>query len=67
MHDQGFEGQFVLVGDDDGGGGPAEPGDDQLADGAWVAGQFDGGVFVDLRPVVGGSARSKVMVVSSAG
>ncbi|MDA8300453.1 MAG: hypothetical protein M0005_02655 [Actinomycetota bacterium] len=57
----------MLVGDDDGGGGPAEPGDDQLADGAWVAGQFDGGVFVDLRPVVGGSARSKVMVVSSAG
>ena len=41
----GAGGGLVVVGDDDGGLVAAQPDDDQLADGAGVAGQGDGGVL----------------------
>jgi len=48
--DQGFDGQVVVVGDDDGGRVAPEAGDDELADGAGVAGEPGAG-FVDAgRP-----------------
>ena len=37
----------MIVGDDHCGGVAAEAGDDQLADGAGVGGEPDGGVFMD--------------------
>src|SRR6476620_9885970 len=43
--DELFRGGGPVVGDDDGGGVPAEAGDDELPDGAGVVGQGDG--FVD--------------------
>ena len=46
------DGGVVVVGDDHGGGVAAQAGDDELADGAGVAGQGDGGVLVDAGPVV---------------
>ena len=51
--DQRLGGDLLVVGDEDGGGLAAQAGDDELADGARVAGQLDSGVFVDLGPVVG--------------
>ena len=42
----------MLVGDDHGGGVAAEAGDDELADGAGVAGQLDGLVLVHPGLVV---------------
>ena len=47
---------LVVVGDDDGGGVAAQAGDNELADGAGVAGEFHGGVLVDAGPVVAGRA-----------
>src|SRR6266542_3062087 len=49
--DQGLEAGLVVVGDDDGGGVVAQAGDDELAEGAGVAGQGHGG-FVDFGPAV---------------
>jgi len=44
--DQRLEGQLTFVGDDDGGRGPPESGDDQLAHRSSVAGQAHGEVFI---------------------
>jgi hypothetical protein len=52
LADQFLEAGVVFVGDDDRGGVPAEAGDDELADGAGVAGQRDGLVLVDFWLVV---------------
>jgi hypothetical protein len=58
---------LVVVGDDDGGLVAAQAGDDELADGAGVAGQRDGGVLVDARPVVGSGPVQRHGLVVGAG
>src|SRR6266540_3554033 len=53
LGDQGLEAGVAVVGDDDRGRLVAQPGDDELADGAGVVRQWDRGVLVDLGLVVG--------------
>src|ERR1039457_691144 len=50
--DQRLGGDGLVVGDDDGGGLASQAGDDQLADGAGVFGEFHGRVFVHPGLVV---------------
>jgi hypothetical protein len=50
--DQGPGGDLIVVADDHGGGVAARAGDDQLADGARVAGERDAGGLVDFGLVV---------------
>ena len=58
---------LVVVGDDDGGRVAAQSGDDELADGAGVAGQRHRGVLVDAGPVVGSGPVQRDGLVVRAG
>ncbi len=53
LADEGLGLDVAVVGDDDGGRVAPQPGDDQLADGARVAGELDGCGLADFGPVVG--------------
>ena len=64
--DEFFDAAVGVVGDDDGGGVAAQPGDDQLTHGGGVVRQA-GGRFVDSGPVVApGAVQGDRLVVGRA-